>query len=80
MPTAGVQSAGMTEDELVTLTTVALETGYSRERLRQLAASGELPAKLLGKTWVVKRADVNRFLSDHHPTTGRPRGSKNRPT
>lgn len=74
-----LQSAGMSEEELVTLTTVAKETGYSRERLRQFAAKGELPAQLLGKTWVVKRSDVSRFLSEHHPKTGRPRGSRNRP-
>jgi len=68
----------MTEDELVTLATLADETGYSRERLRRWAFDGKFPAKLLGKTWVVNRTDVEQFLAEHHPTTGRPRGSRNR--
>jgi hypothetical protein len=65
-------------DELLTLTVAATETGYTPERLRQLARSGDLPAKLYGKTWLVQRSALRRFISSHHPTTGRPRGSRNR--
>lgn len=79
MGKAGIQSAGMGEDELLTLTTVAAETGYTPERLRQLARAGDLPAKLYGKTWLVERSAVKRFIAEHKPTTGRPRGSRNRP-
>lgn len=69
----------MAEDELLTFAKVAEETGYSSARLRQLAARGELPAKLYGKTWLIQRTDLEKFLAEHHPRTGRPRGSKNRP-
>lgn len=67
------------EDELLTLTTAAQESGFTPRRLRQLAADGALGAKLYGKTYLVSRANLRRFLEDHQPKTGRPRGSKNRP-
>lgn len=68
----------MGEDELLTLSVVAAETGYSSARLRQLAKAEKLPAKQYGKTWLVRRSDLTRFLAEHQPTTGRPRGSRNR--
>lgn len=66
------------DDELLTLTVAAARTGYTPERLRQLARDGELAAKKYGKTWLVRPSELRRFVSDHRPTTGRPRGSRNR--
>lgn len=68
------------EDDLLTLIEAAKETGYSAERLRQFAARGEMPAKQYGRQWLVYRSSLHRFLADHQPKTGRPRGSKNKPT
>jgi excisionase family DNA binding protein len=69
----------MGEDELLTLSKVAEETGFTPRRLRQLAEKKLLPAELYGRTYLVKRTDLTRFLAEHKPTTGRPRGSRNRP-
>lgn len=66
-------------DELLTLIEAAKETGYSPERLRQFAARGEMPAKQYGRQWLVQRTALRRFLANHQPKTGRPRGSKRRP-
>lgn len=67
------------EDRLLTLADVSGQTGYTQRRLRQLAEKGVLKAELLGKTYVVRESALTRFLSEHRPKTGRPRGSKNRP-
>lgn len=67
------------EDELLTIADAAKESGFTPRRLRQLAEDGALPAKKYGKTWLVKRPAFQRFLTEHQPKTGRPRGSKNRP-
>lgn len=69
----------MGDEELLTLVAAAAETGYTPGRLRQLARKGELPAKRYGGTWLVQRTALRRFLAEHRPTTGRPRGSRNRP-
>lgn len=66
------------DEELLTLTVAAQRSGYTPERLRQLAREGDLPAKKYGKTWLVKSTALRRFLDEHHPSTGRPRGSRNR--
>jgi hypothetical protein len=68
----------MGDEELLTIAKVAEETGYTARRLRQFAERGDLPAKLYGRTYLVERGDLRRFLAGHHPTTGRPRGSRNR--
>ncbi len=66
------------EDELLTLTVAAKESGFTPRRLRQLAHDRVLDAKLYGNTWVVSRSALTRFLAEHQPKTGRPRGSRNR--
>lgn len=68
------------EDDLLTLIEAATVSGYTAERLRQFAANGTMPAKQYGRQWLVQRAALTRFMASHKPTTGRPRGSKNRPT
>lgn len=68
------------EDELLTLVQAAKESGYSPESLRLFAAKGKIDgAKQYGRQWLIHRTALRRFLSQHHPTTGRPRGSRNRP-
>ena len=36
----------------------------SREKVKRMARSGELPAFKFGKRWYVLRNDLERFLSD----------------
>lgn len=61
---------------MFTLAEVAEETGYTQRRLRQLAEKGALPATKYGKTYLVKESALSQFKETHHPTTGRPRGSR----
>lgn len=67
------------EDDLLTLIEAATVSGYTAERLRQLATKDVLPAKKYGNQWLVERKALTRFMACHQPRTGRPRGSKNRP-
>ena len=67
------------EDELLTLTVAAEETGLTARRLRQLAQSGQLGATLYGKTYVVSRKRLHQFMAEYAPKPGRPRKSS-RPT
>lgn len=73
----------MAEPDML-LAEAAREIGLDRERLRQLIASGRLPAyKLGGKFWMVRRADVERFkLQDRHIgwPKGKPRKAAPEPT
>ena len=70
----------MGEDRLFTLAEAATITGYTQRRLRQLVRKKILPADLYGKTYVVRESTLDQFVSEHRPTTGRPRGSKNKLT
>ncbi len=71
----------MAEDrELITLMEAATVTGYTPERLRQMARDEGLPATKYGNTWVIYRDDLDGYMAEHKPTRGRPRGSRNRPT
>ena len=69
----------MGEDRLLTLAELAAHGDFTQRRLRQLAADGVLPADKYGKTYLVKQSAWDQFKTTYHPTTGRPRGSRNRP-
>lgn len=47
---------------LLTLAEVQALTGLSKEVLRQAIASGELKAKVIGKSWRIKRTDLESFI------------------
>jgi len=51
----------MPEDRLITLTIAADELKIGRERLRQLAARGEINAERRGKLWYVRESEINRL-------------------
>lgn len=71
----------MAEDsELITLAVAAAETGYTPDRLRQMARKDGLPAEKYGNTWVIERGKLRQYMSEHKPTRGRPRGSRNKPS
>mgnify|MGYP006277221779 CR=1 FL=1 len=50
-----------TEDDLISTTEAAQIQGVVGSRIRQLILSGELPAQRVGRTWVLKRSDVESF-------------------
>ena len=53
---------------------VAAELGVSTTRVRQLIATKQLPAKKVGRDWIVGRKTVARFKSLPPGRRGRPRG------
>jgi excisionase family DNA binding protein len=63
-------------DQLLTLTQAAAALEISASTLRHQVHNGVLPATLIGKTWVVTRADVERYRRDHLGKVGRPEGAK----
>jgi hypothetical protein len=48
----------MPEDRLITLTIAADELDIGHERLRQLAARGEINAEKRGKLWYLRESEI----------------------
>jgi excisionase family DNA binding protein len=48
-----------------TLAEAAVLIGRSPSTLRHQAQRGTLRARLIGKTWVVTRRDLDRYVRDH---------------
>jgi len=51
----------------------ATQLGVSPNRIRQLAASGQLPARRFGRAWMIRRADLERYRVLPEGVKGRPR-------
>jgi excisionase family DNA binding protein len=60
-------------DDIVTLAEAAGLLGLSPTTLRHQAKSGRLQARLMGKTWVTTRQEVERYRSQSLGQSGRPR-------
>jgi len=52
------------EKILLTVVEVQQLTGLSREFLKEAIAAGQLPAKVIGKSWRVKRSDLDDFIDN----------------
>ena len=67
----------MGEDRLILLSVAADELKIGHERLRQLAARGEIPAERRGKFWMVRESVIadlkKRGRLNPGPKPGRPR-------
>jgi hypothetical protein len=70
----------MEELDIITLAEAGELLGRSPTTLRHQAASGRFRAKLVGKTWVTTRAEVERYRRDSLGKPGRPpsRGRRRR--
>jgi hypothetical protein len=40
-----------------------------------MASTGKVRAKLIGKSWVTTRSEIDRYRAEHLGRVGRPRGS-----
>jgi excisionase family DNA binding protein len=58
------------ESDLVGTTKAAKLLGVSQNRVRQLVASGQLPAERIGRTFVIRLRDIEAFAA---APPGRPR-------
>jgi hypothetical protein len=60
-------------DDILTLAEMAAELGLSSaDGLRTQVHRGRLAARLIGKTWVVTRAEVDRYRQESLGQVGRP--------
>ena len=58
------------QNDLIGTSTAAELLGISQNRIRQLIASGQLPAQRVGRTFVIRRKDAESFAAQ---PPGRPR-------
>jgi excisionase family DNA binding protein len=56
-------SIAVGEKLLLTVAECQQLTGLSKEHFRDAISSGELPAKVIGKSWRVKRSDLEQYVS-----------------
>lgn len=61
--------------KLLTLTQAGAELGVSPSTLRSQVRNGRLRATLVGKTYVVTPAEVERYRRESLGNAGRPKGS-----
>ncbi len=47
--------------------------GVSPGRVRQLLLARQLPGRKLGREWLIRRADIRRFMALPHGVTRSPR-------
>ena len=57
---------------MLTLTEAADELGLAASTLRHQVQAGRLRARLVGKTYVVSRREVERYRREHLGKPGRP--------
>jgi excisionase family DNA binding protein len=54
----------MGDKKLYSTSELADAAGVSRERVRQLVASGEIHGYKVGKTWVIPEEEARRWLAE----------------
>jgi len=59
-------------DDILTLAEAGELLGRSASTLRHQAVAGRLRARLIGKTWVTTKAEVERYRRDSLGQPGRP--------
>ena len=64
----------MIPDDIVTLTEAGELLNRSPTTLRHQVKVGRLAARLIGKTWVTTRDEVERYRREHLGKLGRPAG------
>jgi excisionase family DNA binding protein len=60
-------------EEFYTLVEASEIVGLSANTLRAQIKNGVIPARLVGKTYVVRPKDLDRYVRDHKGKRGRPR-------
>src|SRR6185369_10299542 len=62
-------------DDIVTLAEAAELLGRAQTTMRNQVHAGRLRARLIGKTWVTTRAEVERYRAESLGQAGRPKKS-----
>lgn len=58
------QKIDISDKLILTLDEVKLLTGFSKEILRTVIKEGKLKAKIIGKSWRIKRADLDQYIEN----------------
>ena len=66
----------MPVDHLLTTAQTAEIAGLHQATIRRLCASGLLPARRVGRAWVIRRQDIARL--ETRPRVGRPQKERSR--
>jgi hypothetical protein len=61
--------------DIITLAEAGEILERSANTLRHQVRNGRLQARLIGKTWITTRAEVERYRRDNLGQPGRPKGS-----
>lgn len=67
-------------DDILTLAEAGALLDRSPDTLRRQVQRGRLRARLIGKTWVTTRDEVERYRRESLGQAGRPRGSRDTAT
>lgn len=59
-------------DEVCSTSYVAERLGINRQSAARLVRDGRIPAVRVGRTWVVRVADLEEFAKTYAPGAGRP--------
>jgi hypothetical protein len=62
----------MNLDDIISLADAAEDLGIDPSGLRAQAAAGRIEAKLVGKTWITTRQEVERYRAERLGRVGRP--------
>jgi excisionase family DNA binding protein len=68
-----VNKDNQSEDEQISTTEAAKRLNISRKRVHQLIEEKKLPAKKVGKVWIIEAKDLS--LVQNRPPVGRPKKS-----
>lgn len=58
------QKIDISDKLILTLDEIKLLTGFSKEILRTAIKEGKLKAKIIGKSWRIKRADLDQYIEN----------------
>jgi excisionase family DNA binding protein len=69
---------GPPEDEWLTVAQVVPLLGLSDSRVQRLLRAGQIPARKVGRDWIVSRRAVDQFLAQPPGRPGHPRAVRGR--
>ncbi len=63
-------------DELIPLSEAAIYSGLTHDFLRELARTGKLQARKIGRDWLTTRRALDHYLEDRSPVGRKPKSQK----
>ena len=66
------------QDDVVSASDAAVRLGVHPETVKRLCRQGALPASKFGRSWLIRRTDLERFAESYRGAPGRPRKAASR--